>query len=212
MNPKNLGVNFLDKWAFEYKFKREPKEWTLEQIHNLYLKAKERSEKRSSEFTKHINKIFEQVEPNKNGTYEVYFNRGGYVCKYQVNKPDWSDWSYSTGRVEFSKDVARGREEKINFILSKELQFELGTEMRKLEKMRSHFHLHVFHILEDSVNEKLNKKYKGVKNHKVPKVLKVNIGGTIHYVALDKDSRNHSYDYKRFEILGVEDNDVIELN
>jgi len=212
MNPKNLGVNFLNKWAFEYRFKREPKVWSLEQIHNLYLKAKERSNKRNSDFTKHINKVFEQVEPNRNGSYEVYFNRGEYVYKYEINKPDYSDWSFSTGRVEFSKDVVRAREEKIDFILSKELQFELGNEMRRLEKMRSHFHLHVFHILVDSVDDKLCKRYKDVKNYEVPKVLKVNIGGTIYYVALDKDSRNSTYNWKKFEILEVEDNNIIELD
>jgi hypothetical protein len=211
MNPKNLGVSFLRKWEFECRFKREPKQWTLDQLYSLYIRAEKRSNERSSNLTKHINKIFEQIEPNKNGFYEVYFNRDGYVFKYEVNKSDYADWSYSTGRVEFSKDFVRGREEKIDFVLSKELQFELGNEMRRLEKMRSHFHRHVFSIIEEVVNDKLTKKYKSVKNYDVPKVLKVNIGGTIYYVALDKDSRNSCYNWKKFEILGKEDGYVIEL-
>jgi hypothetical protein len=210
MNPKNLGVNFLRKWEFECKFDREPKEWSLDELYDLYLRAKERADKRNLDFTNHIKNIIESVEPN-NGYHEVYFNVNGWVMKYQISKPDYSDWAYSTNRVEFSKDVVKGREEKIDFILGKEIQFELGVEMKRLEKMRSNFHRHIFCIISDVIDEKLNKKYKGVRNFDIPKVLKVDIGGVIHYVALDKQSRDHSYNWKRFEIIGKEDNEIIKL-
>lgn len=210
MNPKNLGVNFLRKWEFECKFNRDPKEWSLDQLYDLYLRAKERSDKRSLDFTNHIKKIIESVEPN-NGYYEVYFNINGLVHKYQISKPDYCDWSYSTNRVEFSKDVVKGREEKINFILGKEIQFELGEEMKRLSKMVSHFHRQVFYIIEDVIDQKLNKKFKNVRNYDVPKVLKVSIGDNIFYVSLCKESRNNSYNWKKFEVLGKEDNEVIKL-
>jgi hypothetical protein len=35
-------VNFLFPEVFEYKFGRKPKDWTLEQLHDLYLRAKSR--------------------------------------------------------------------------------------------------------------------------------------------------------------------------
>ena len=77
--------------------------------------------------------------------------------------------------------------------------------------MKSNFDRHVFGIIEEAMDEELRKKYKKVKNYEVPKVLKVNIGGTIYYAALDKESRNSVYDWKKFEILGKEESDIIEL-
>jgi hypothetical protein len=35
-------VNFLFPEVFEYKFGRKLKDWTLEQLHDLYLRAKSR--------------------------------------------------------------------------------------------------------------------------------------------------------------------------
>ena len=42
----SMNYNFLYSNSFERKFNRKPKEWTIEQIHALYEKAKERSNKR----------------------------------------------------------------------------------------------------------------------------------------------------------------------
>ena len=39
------NVSFFYPEVFEYKFKRKPKDWSLEQLHDLYLCAKERAEK-----------------------------------------------------------------------------------------------------------------------------------------------------------------------
>ena len=130
---------------------------------------------------------------------------------YSIRKDEDFGWSYSTSQVVFSKDVVAARDEKIEFILSNQKQFEFGEELRRLEKMRSSFDRHVFGIIEEAMDEELRKRYKKTKNHYVPKVIKVDLGGTTYYAALDKDSRNSGYDWKRFEILGPEQSEVIEL-
>ena len=216
MYNKNLGVNFFRTWEFRGKFKRDPKTWSFEQLYDLYIRAKERADKRRKEFSDFIGKIIEEVEPNdsmnpgERGSMQVYFDRDGITCKYSIRKDEHFGWAYSTDRVTFSKEKFLAREEKINFILSKQKQFELGEELRRLEKMKSVFDRHVFHIIEEAVNEKLCEKFKKVKNHLVPKVIKVDLGGTVYYVALSKDSRNDGY-WKSFEVLGQEQKEIYKL-
>jgi hypothetical protein len=77
--------------------------------------------------------------------------------------------------------------------------------------MKSNFDRHIFGIIEQAMNEELCRRYKKAKNHDVPKVIKVDLGGTIYYAALDRESRNSGYDWKRFEILGKAEEEVIML-
>ena len=211
MYNKNLGVNFLRRWEFECKFDRDPKTWSFKELHDLYTRAKERADRRRKEFSEFIDKIINELDPTDKGYYQVYFDRVGTTSMYSIRKDEHFAWAYSTDRVTFSKDVVARREEKIDFLLNNERKFELGEELRRLEKMKSMFDRHVFHIIEEVVNEKLCEKFKKVKNHLVPKVIKVDLGGNIYYAALTKDSRNSGYDWKCFEILGPEHNDIIEL-
>jgi hypothetical protein len=208
----NLGVNFLRRWDFECKFGRDPKTWSFKELHDLYLRAKERADRRRKDFSDFIDKIINEVDPNEKNEHRVYFNRdGGIAYMYSIRKDDHFGWSYSTNQVTFSKDIVLGREEKIEFILSNQRQFELGEELRRLEKMKSSFDRHVFGIMEEAMDEELRIRYKKLKNYDVPKVIKVNLGGTVYYAALDRDSRSSGYDWKRFEILGKEESDIIEL-
>lgn len=217
MYDKNLGVNFLRRWEFEFKFKRDPKSWSFKELHDLYLRAKERADKRRKDFSDFIGKIIKEVEPSdsmnpsERGSMQVYFDRDGITCKYSIRKDEHFGWAYSTDRVTFSKEKVLAREEKINFILSKQKQFKLGEELRRLEKMKSVFDRHVFAIIEQALNEKLCEKFKKVKNNLIPKVIKVDLGDNIYYAALTKDSRNSGYDWKSFEILGKEQKEIYKL-
>jgi hypothetical protein len=213
MYDKNLGVNFLRRWQFECKFNRNPKTWSFKELHELYLRAKERADRRRKDFSEFIDKIInDDSMDTSEKAIEIYFDRDGIAWKYSIRKDDHFGWAYSTDRVSFSvKDIVLAREQKINFILNNKRKFELGEELRRLEKMKSVFDRHVFGIIEEAVNEKLCEKFKKVKNHLIPKVIKADLGGTIYYVALTKDSRQSGYDWKSFEILGQEHNDIIEL-
>lgn len=211
----NLGVNFERAWEFEMKFKREPRQWSFEQLHDLYVRAKERAVKRRKEFSDFIDYIIEVTEPNEKGEHLVYFNINSSehtTYRYCLRKDSEFGWSYSTDRVSFSKDTVLARNEKIEFLLNNETRFELGEKLKKLEKMKSSFDHHIFYIIGDAVNDKLCKKFKNVKNHDVPKVLKVKISDITYYVALTKESRSSGYNWKSFEILGQEDNSIIELD
>ena len=56
-----MNYNFLYSNSFERKFNRKPKEWTIEQIHALYEKAKERSNKRWKSRSEFIKKIVDKI-------------------------------------------------------------------------------------------------------------------------------------------------------
>lgn len=211
MYNKNLGVNFFRTWEFRDKFKRDPKTWSFKELHDLYLRAKERADKRRKDFSEFIDRIMADIDPKENGYYQVYFDREGTTSMYSIRKDDHFSWAYSTDRVTFSKDIVKAREEKIDFILSNNRQFELGEELRRLEKMKSSFDRHVFYIIEQAVNEKLCEKFKKVKNQLVPKVIKADLGGIVYYVALTKESRSSGYDWKSFEILGKEQKEIYKL-
>jgi hypothetical protein len=75
MYRKNLGVNFLRKWEFEIKFGKQPREWSFKELHDLYIRAKERADKRRKEHSDFINKIIKEVQPNERGEHRVYFSR-----------------------------------------------------------------------------------------------------------------------------------------
>lgn len=212
MNRKNLGVNFLRKWEFELKFDRDPKEWSFEKLMCLYHKAKERAEKRRKDFSDMIVKTIEELEPDEKGYVKAYFHIDDAAYSYNLRKDSEFGWCYSTDRVAFeTKDAVLKREQKIEFLLANQKRFELGEELRRLEKMKSVFDRHVFGIIEEAVNEKLIARFKNVKNQLVPRVIKIDLGGEIYYAALTKESRNSGYDWKSFEILGKAEEEVIML-
>lgn len=210
MYNKNLGVNFLREFEFESKFNRKPKKWSLEDLHTLYLRAEERALKRRKEFSEFMDKIINEIEPMENGQFIIFFEMEGITYKYSIRNDENFGWSYSTDRVTFSNDTVKCREEKIDFILNNQRKFELGGELKRLERFKSNLDRHVFGIIEEVVDLKLCEKYKKVKNFDVPRIIKVNIGGTIYYTGLDKDSSHSGY-WKRFEILGKEQNEILKL-
>jgi len=117
MYNKNLGVNFLRTWEFELKFNRDPKIWSFKQLHDLYIRAKERADKRRKEFSEFIDNIISELDPNDKGYYQVYFDREGKTSMYSIRKDEHFAWAYSKDSVTFSKDVVARREEKIDFLL-----------------------------------------------------------------------------------------------
>ena len=131
-------VNFQEKELFFYRFKREPKTWSLEEIQDLWDRSRERGKKRQSLISKVYDKIINEIPKDKNGRKVVYYTENDKVYKYEFSYThEFKSWGYSTGRVEFSKDKTAARDEKIEFILSNDRAFELGKEFRDIQKFRT---------------------------------------------------------------------------
>jgi hypothetical protein len=204
MNDKH----FYESYFFRERFNREPKLWTLEKLHSLYLLAKERSDKRRKAFSEHVDHIIKEVELDQ---IKVYFEEEDVTYVYRITKSFEFDWSYSGETLKWSSNDVEARDEKISFLLDNKRNFELGEEMRRLEKFRSRFEHRVFRHINDKVDKILCEKFKDVKNYHLPKVLKVNIAGYIYLVQLTEDARNSGYNYKKFEIIEIENNEIINL-
>ena len=207
-------LNFYESYFFRERFNREPKVWSLEKLHSLYLLAKERSEKRRKDFSDHVERIIEEVKPETDNYREeikVYFEEDNETYVYKITKSLEWNWSYSNDTLKWSSNNVEARNEKINFLLDNKRNFELGQEMRRLEKFRSRFGWRVFRHITNKVDQALCEKFKNVKNYNMSKILKVNIAGYIYLVQLTEEARNSSYSYKKFEIIEIENNEIINL-
>jgi hypothetical protein len=76
-------LNIRNKDFFKFKFKREPKNWDIESLHELSLKTKLRKEKRNQERSNFIFSIKDQLQPDDKGCYRIYYN----FPKYFSDKP-----------------------------------------------------------------------------------------------------------------------------
>lgn len=148
-----MRLNCENPW-FEMKFKRKAKVWTLEMIHELWLKTIERTKIRREQFTSCINEIVNTIEPEverDEKIYRVYFLRKSQVHYYQITKSQFTDgYGYRRELLNFAD-----RDQKLKFLLSNEKSFELGEKMNNLETLLSYQHSKIKSILSDRLHKYL---------------------------------------------------------
>lgn len=152
-----MRLNCENPW-FEMKFKRKAKVWTLEMIHELWLKTIERTKIRREQFSSCINEIVNTIEPEverDEKIYRVYFLRKSQVHYYQISKSQFTDgYGYRREILNFAD-----RDEKLKFLLSNDLSFELGEKMNNLETLLSYQHSKIKSILSDRLHKYLSNEY-----------------------------------------------------
>ena len=187
-------LNFEKSW-FEHNFGRKAKVWTIEMVHDLWLKTKERSEVRRKDLTDCIEDIVKSVEPfSKNyrgdNEYRVYYNSGVNTCYYNISKSRLGfGYAYSRDIVKFGT-----RDEKLTFLLSNQKAFDLGEKMFRLEKLCSNQHYRVKEVLNKMIEEKLRKK---LTEYDRNDVITVQISDRSYFVKVDSSH----FPYKSFELL-----------
>jgi hypothetical protein len=199
-------VNFQEKELFKYKFKRDPRYWSLEQIHELWIKSEKRAKERQKLISEVYDKIIKEIKKDKNGNKVVYLEKGDKLYKYEFRyNSQFKSWGYSSNQVTFDKDKAKARDEKIDLLLSNEIAFELGKEWSDIQKFRSKFHFRVKNIFISIIEEKLKKEYK---DKLPPDITIVKVGSKKYYFAVDEQ---HRYDYLKFHFKGEVTDNIIEL-
>lgn len=152
-----MRLNCENPW-FEMKFKRKAKVWTLEMIHELWLKTIERTKIRREQFTSCINEIVNTIEPEverDEKIYRVYFSKKSQVNYYQISKSQFTDgYGYRKEILKFAD-----RDEKLKFLLSNDKSFELGEKMNNLETLLSYQHSKIKSILSDRLHKYLLNEY-----------------------------------------------------
>lgn len=196
---------FLDRYIEKYG--RKPKEWTIESLHDLWLRVKARSDKRNSESWDFINKVKDQIEPThkayrgRGDEYRIYFKQGDTIRYYSLTYDMSLDsWTRGIDNVKFST-----REEKLDFFLATEKEFELGEEQRRLVRLESSLHYVVFEVMWELVENNLREKFK---NTRPENSFVIQIADKKYIVSTE----DRYGSYKKFKLQSELKEDVLKIN
>ena len=200
--------------SFEWKFKRQPKLRTISEVHDLYLRAMERSAKKSKEIMDCIAEIVRDIPPTAahnnryNDSFVTYFYSDDVLLQYSMRYEESYD-SYGTSydRVKFDEgSVEDIRDKKIHFILNNQKALELGEKYNRLSAANKYLHYNVRDAFEKMIIESLEKKFKDVKAVELPKAIPVIVGGKKFMFTVDPQSWGS---YKKFIFLGESHEDIV---
>jgi hypothetical protein len=200
-------VNFFYPEIFERKFNRKPKSWTVEQLHDLYLRAKERAEKRWNISKEIMEEIQKEVFCHDNRT-KVYFYQTvrdeTYLRSYEFN---WSGLynkhtSYSIGDPKLNN-----REERLDFLISNTKAFELGQKFRDSKVLEDMAWTSSWKI-RDIFWQVLERKLRNIYEDKVVKdTILVEISGYKYFIHVE----NGYYGYPSFSLKNEFDGEIIKV-
>jgi hypothetical protein len=180
---------------YKIKFGRKPKEWTIEMVHDLWVRAKDRSDKKRQDVRNCLDEIIRTVKPfDKNyrgdNEYRVFYTNGKDTCYYTISKSELGGHGYSHDILKF-----KDRDDKLTFLLSNQNAFELGQKFHDLNKLCSYQHGRVGKILSEMLNTYLRNNFKDYGGFN--EVMTIRISNKSYYIKVD----NSSYPYKKFELL-----------
>jgi hypothetical protein len=211
-----LRLNFKNPDMFEYRFKRKPKMWTLEQLYDLWERTIERAALRAIERNKIVNDIVANIPTTKRyqeDTHIVFFtpHHGGhdgdslYYYSFSYNK-EFECYAHSSEQYIPNKNELELRDEKLYQMLNP-LAFELGQKYYEAKRLDTNLQYRIRHILWDEVEEILREKYKG---KRPPEIFTIDLCGHKYFVHTDPQSRGY---WNKFELKGVCNfNETIYIN
>lgn len=181
--------SFMWNAEFEKKFKRKPKIWTIEKIHDLWVKACHRSSVRNNIISEYTNRIIKEIPKNSKGEHIVYFRHKKYpeeIMQYSFSYHDgFKSYGMSTSNTNAKLMT---REEKLDFFLTNEKAFEMGQEYYKIKKMYGRNPTHLQYIVQkimwELIEDKLRKHFKGL-NITPSDIFIIDISDKKYYVELD---------------------------
>lgn len=191
---------------FEHKFKRKPKAWTIEMVHDLYLRSLDRHNKRQKLINDVVDKIAKNIQEFKKDKRTIYFIRNGKIYErnlyYHIEYDSWGIGCPDL--VKFTNDkTSHSRNEKLEFILSKESQFELGELYESLQGNTKRLHWLIWEVLSGMVEEKLRDVLKGDKSQPISTI---SISDKKYYVVCGEQTIYNRF-YKKFKLS----NEVTEI-
>jgi hypothetical protein len=199
-------LNYKNKEFFKAIYGREPKNWSITDLNDLYLKLKTRSDSRWNDFRNFIyDVIFKELEEYE-GKIHVYYYQNDDLRGFEIHKRKDYGFSYT-----FDDPTFKTREERLKFLLNSDPKnLELGQEfyrLKKLDSLASSSMWKVKSILADEIHKHL----RDVKDKSIFKdksFITINISG-IKYVV--KIENTHYDNYFRFTWDGetVNQNEII---
>jgi hypothetical protein len=196
-----MRVNYKNS-AYKFRFSREPKDWSIEKLHQLYLDAVSRSNKKRKIVLSILDRIEKEL-PDA-GVYLNVKTRVLYkqendeiykrVLSYQKEYQSWGVRSWE--KVLFGGTVSENREEKLNLLLSSQKQFELGSLYDKYDRDNLYLHRIPWEALCEKVENKLREKFK---SQVAPEFFTIQIDDKNYIVNCDDKNRYNKF-YKNFSL------------
>ena len=203
-----VRAHFQMKEIFRYRFKREPKDWSIEDLHSLWLKAKERNRARQKVYWNLIREAGETLPGD--GTKHVYYYQpdksGNEVLRrFNIsNERNWGGWYIGHDSAKLDN-----RDDKLSFwIAADETNFDYGRRIFEAQKFTSgRLEGVVYSVLIDEINRSLNKKFKDSKEYP-PKSFTIMLGGKEYIIITDREI---GYGYQSNNFILSSEKEIISL-
>lgn len=189
-------------------YREFPKKRTIEEVHDLWLRSSERSQKQHEYFNNVLNEVISTIDKNSNNEYVVYYINDNIYYNYTISyNNDFKSYQYSKNRLKFNNNKSIGRDEKINFLLSNEKAFELGEKLKLADVYKSTKSFLVKHKLLEMIEDKLRHHFK-MTDTRPNDITVVEISGKKYYLKVDSQFR---YTYLKFSFVEMDAENVIVL-
>lgn len=211
-NIRTPRMWFEQEYLFEQIFKRKPKVWTLEKIHDLWLRTSNRKERRLNKTRKLWKDIIADMGNSKKEAFSIYHeNENGETYEYNFSCSNLTDdYGCSSGLVKFSDDINKAREEQIDFLLANEKAYEWGDLYKKDASEKQRFHYVVESIFFRMIEEKLMSHFKN-SDVRPKETFRISIGGKEYYIKASGDGLYTKKYYVKYEFAGAVENNPLEL-
>lgn len=200
----NYKLNFKNPKLFKFKFGREPKERTIENLQELYIRSKERYEHKRKELIAITNEIVK----NKKDIYHVFYEKNGEIYLIEIG---WSN-DYECYTYSYKKCNLDSREDRLQYSLTDESTLCLGQKLKYFRDISDSSRRHmtfIKNILDELIEDKLRELYKN--KYKIfykNKTFIVDIGTMKYFVYVV----NNGYGYTKFNIQDeFSENSIIKI-
>lgn len=197
---------------YKYKFGRDKRQRSIKEIHDIYIRAKDRSTTKQLVSWNIIDEIVKKIpaiESRGSKTHITYFYVNDILYQWEMSyNHEWDSYGISSNRVEFTGTPEEIRTQTIKFITSLDVEFELGEKYNKSKNYNRSLHRRVMHYLIKAITKNLEEMYKNVTLMETPNVIPVNIGN--HQYIFHAGDNSSRY-YKNFELIGEMVIDPIEM-
>jgi hypothetical protein len=199
---------------FKYKFGRTPKVWTISQVHDLYIRAVERSERMRKETVAVIYEIVNEIPKSKlygKDCHITYFYINKTLYQYEMDyMKQYDSYGTSSNQVNFREGgLENVRENKLHFLLNNTRAIELGEKYHELSNRCKHYEYRIKSILLEMIQDKLVEHFKTVRFFDIPNVIEVDIDERKYIFTMDDTSNGY---YRKFNLIGeLKSNSLIKV-
>jgi len=194
---------------FNAKFKRKPKEWTIEDIHELWLRTEKRADIMRSKSRKIWHDVIEAMQPGDEEPFKLYFEEDDCTYVYEFSwTTAFNSYGVSNSLLNFSENPKIARDEKIEFLINNEEACKWGEIYRKNKKNQSRLHHIVKGAMVEMISDKLYEHFKD--NEERPTgIFKISISDKHYYIRASGDGLVYKNYGVKYEFQGeVLDNDI----